>query len=215
MSWREVFQRSEDLLTSVFFSRIRFLSPQSTEHVMALLVGGEAAELGEFQRIEFWPHLGGVNGRSWVEPDALLYFAKALVMVEVKPPFGGTQYLEQWQNQIMALAQDDDAPQRVHFVGLGGNTLNLDDSTKPLLPIVDAFTLKLHQAEWQDITYALQDLRIHATPSDLAVFDDWQEAFNLFGMSPPPAFQWPRLLEWANGCGLSTAAIPWPVWSMR
>ena len=216
--WREVFQRSEDLLTSVFFSRLRYLSPASTTRVMALLVGEKAASaLGELQGITFWPRLEGTNGRSWVEPDVQMQFSKALVMVEVKPPFGGVQRLEQWRAQIRALAQDlteeDAAPQLLHFVALGNNTLELDAQTPADWGVAEAFIPVLHQAEWHDIAHALPGLQVNAIASDRADLDDLRDAFALFGIAVQPAFQWPELLAWAGSCGLSTAEVPWPVWS--
>lgn len=216
--WREVFQRSEDLLTSVFFSRLRYLSPQSTTRVMALLVGEEAASaLGELRGIRFWPRLEGTNGRSWVEPDVQMQFSNALVMVEVKPPFGGVQRLEQWRAQIRALTQDltedDTPPQQLHFVGLGNNTLELDAKMPTDWGVAEAFIPVLHQAEWHDIAHALPGLQVDAIASDKAVLDDWRDAFALFGIAVQPAFQWSDLLAWASNCGLSTAEVPWPVWS--
>lgn len=219
-SWRKVFKRSEDLLTSVFFSRLRYLSPLSTTHVMSLLIGDEAAaELGELEKIEFWPSLEGSHGRSRVEPDVQIQFTNSLVVVEVKPPFGGVQRLDQWHAQIHALAQDlaeqDSAFQRVHFVGLGNNTLQLDTQTRAKLDVQGQIDLLLHQVEWSAITYALQSLHTDASRSDRAVFDDWSAAFGLFGMALRPAFEWSKLLNWAAHCNLSTAEVPWPVWATQ
>ena len=215
VSWREVFRRSEDLLTSVFFSRLRYLSEASLTRVMALLVGRDAG-LGSLVKIEFWPHLTGTQGRSWVEPDVLMRFENALVMIEVKPPFGGGQYLDQWKAQIHALAQEfaqnsDDFPTRVHFVGLGRNTSTVSDSTYTHFDRQGFFDLTLHACEWIVLTVALSGLRVDATPSDLAVFDDWHKAFELFGIAQVH-FGWPDLLSWgATHCDLSPDTLQsWP-----
>lgn len=210
--WREVFQRSEDLLSSVFFSRLRYLSPHSTTRVMASLMNEKAATtLGELQKITFWPSLEGTHGRSRVEPDVHMQFANAVVMVEVKPPFGGLQRLEQWHAQIHALAQtlaeEGAALQRVHFIGLGNNTLQLDAQTLAALEAPDTVTLAVHQAEWSDITQALHSWHLDAMASDRAIFDDWRDAFALFGMAMPPAFQWSDLVAWAAHHPLSTTEI--------
>ena len=216
--WREVFQRSEDLLTSVFFSRLRYLSPESICRVMALLVGDQAAtELGELHRIEFWPRLEGANDRSWVEPDVQMHFASALVVIEVKAPFGGVQRIEQWCDQIQALAQEwaeeDDAPLNFYYVALGNNTQQPDAAMQIGLGVEHAITPTLCKAEWHLIAQALRSFHVHAPPTDRAVFDDWLEAFVLFGVPVQPAYQWSDLLAWADRCGLSTAEVPWPVWS--
>ena len=53
VSWREVFKYREDLLTAVFFGRLRYLSQQTANSVMALLIGDNAAaELGDIKSLE-------------------------------------------------------------------------------------------------------------------------------------------------------------------
>ena len=71
-SWREVFKLREDLLTAVFFSRIRYLSEDGERKILSLLVGNNAAsQLGAVNEYIFWPKLSGLEGRSFVEPDIL------------------------------------------------------------------------------------------------------------------------------------------------
>lgn len=216
--WREIFRCSEDLLSAVFFSRLRYLSPQSTTRVMALLVGTETAnQLGELKSLQLWSRLAGTQGRSWVEPDVQMHFDNGLVVVEVKPPFGGVQYIDQWRAQIQALALEMDdvekVPPQFHFVALGNNTFEV--STQPAIDfgVSAKFMPTLHQAEWDPIAEALSDLRAHVTGPDKAVFEDWLKAFALFGITVQPQFKWPELLTWAQQCGLSIAQIDWPVWS--
>ena len=214
VSWRDIFRRSEDLLTSVFFSRLRYLSEGSLTNVMALLVGQDA-KLGSLIEVEFWPHLTGTHGRSWVEPDVLMRFENAMVMVEVKPPFGGEQYLNQWRAQIHALAEEftqnvDTFPKQVHFVGLGRNTLAVNDMTYSQFDNKGIFDLVLHTAEWTALTTELPGLRADVTPSDLAVFDDWLRAFEMFGIQQVQ-FKWSALLNWIASCDLKMDALQlWP-----
>lgn len=215
--WREVFQCSEDLLSAVFFSRVRYLSPQSTLHIMALLIGEKAAaELGELKSLRLWSRLEGTGDRSWVEPDVQMHFANALVVIEVKPPSGGVQYIEQWRAQIQALAQEmteaDDVPLHFHYVALGNNTFTVNAQPQIDFGVDAALTPTLHQLEWDSIAQALSKLRSHAIASDRAVFEDWTKAFALFGITVKAPFLWPKLLEWNDKCGLSTALVPWPLW---
>ena len=44
-------------------------------------------------------------------------------------------------------------------------------------------------------------------------FPDIEGVGTEFDALVQPAFQWPELLAWAGSCGLSTAEVPWPVWS--
>ncbi len=55
-SWREIFRKREDLLTAVFFSRLRYLSEDGEQKVLALLVGSQLAQtLGCIHEIIYWP----------------------------------------------------------------------------------------------------------------------------------------------------------------
>ncbi|MFN3735431.1 hypothetical protein [Comamonas testosteroni] len=70
VSWREVFKYREDLLTAVFFGRLRYLSTTAANNVMALLVGDKAAaELGDLENLELWRQVDGTNGRDrvWIQ----------------------------------------------------------------------------------------------------------------------------------------------------
>ena len=182
---------------------------------MTLLLGEEAAaQLGELQSIQLWSRLGGTNGRSWVEPDVQMLFANALVVVEVKPPFGGYQYIEQWRAQVQALAQEfaesGEVPQHFHFVALGNNTFEADAQTQLSWGVDAAFIPQLHQVEWEQLAQVLPELRTHAIASDRAVIDDWLDAFSLFGIAVQPPFQWPNLLAWADKYELSISLDFWP-----
>ena len=104
ISWRKLFRTREDLLTAMFFGRLAYLSDKTLNHVMALLLNAEAAdELGCWQGIDYWPSLRRKSGQR-VEPDVLMRFENALVLVEVKPPAGNDQSCAQWRRQLQALS---------------------------------------------------------------------------------------------------------------
>lgn len=212
VSWREVFRRSEDLLTAAIFGRMRYLSETSLNSVMSLLIGKESAEeLGLLQRIDFWRNLDGTHGRTRVQPDVLMWFDDALVILEIKPPFGGDQYLQQWKAQIHAVVhlcaqEGENSPACVHFVGLGRNTLEVNEQAYEHFDTQGIFDLSLHAAEWEALSAAIPRMRVDALAADVAVFDDWLSAMDLFGIQSA-AYKWPDLLAWASKCDLSLEAI--------
>lgn len=217
VSWREVFKYREDLLTAVFFGRLRYLSPTTANNVMALLVGDKAAaELGDLKNLEFWRQVDGTNGRDRVEPDVEICFSNALVIVEVKPPFGGKQSIKQWCAQIQAIAAEmadtDEIPQNFHYVALGRNTFDANSDTPTDFGVADIIEPVIHQVEWDSIAQALPKLHVNATASDSAVLEDWAAAFVLFGMAPPEPFHWGELLAWSKDHSLTHEQIPWHIW---
>lgn len=217
VSWREVFKYREDLLTAVFFGRLRYLSTTAANNVMALLVGDKAAaELGDLENLELWRQVDGTNGRDRVEPDVEICFSNALVIVEVKPPFGGRQSIKQWCAQIQAIAAEmadtDEIPQNFHYVALGRNTFDANSDTPTDFGVADIIEPVIHQVEWDSIAQALPKLHVNATASDSAVLEDWAAAFVLFGMAPPEPFHWGELLAWSKDHSLTHEQIPWHIW---
>lgn len=200
LSWRDIFKAREDLLTGVVFGRFRFMSAACMQMVMAYLIGEEHAErLGNFRRLDLWPKLKKLEGRAWVEPDVLLTFQHAHVLVEVKPPEGGWQMEQQWRDEVLALVADDvsETLNLVHFIALG-NT-RLPDGPIPLTwdERVQDIELYCHAREWTSMVSAITLFRSFATGADAAVFDDWQEALELFGLAPKPK-DWSALVSWSN-----------------
>lgn len=202
LSWRDAFSRSEDLLTAVFFGRFRYLSGSALVFVMARLIGDQEAEtLGELKHVEFWPHLTEVNERAWVEPDVLMHFELATVMIEVKPPFGGQQSLDQWRAEITALlaeakAQSRDVKEKVYFVALGQISSTADAGTALAIDAKAYFDLEICQVEWQRLMTSLRTVDADISATDKAVFDDWQCAFELFGLEPV-TLSWDALYAFA------------------
>lgn len=202
LSWREVFRRNEDLLTGVLFGRLRFLSSASLCRVMTLLLGPiHAGALGELDEIEFWPKFDKLERRSWVEPDVLMRFTDAWVLMEVKPPFGGSQSVDQWRDEVEALIAegekgDLDIPGVLHFVALG-NTHRRDGEVEiPLLDAVGDRVIRVHCREWEGLFRETPILADESKGADLAVFLDWLDAFYLFGLVEQPVGGWFALHQW-------------------
>lgn len=186
LSWRDLFRHREDLLTSVFFSRVPYLSPDAISGVMAALISQQhAEELGALHEIRFWPKLPTGDGRRFVEPDVLIEFEKATILVEVKPPSGGAQRLQQWKAEIEALLLDDgraNGPGSLHFVALGRNAPDWKAWKTRLERDFSAFGVTVHAIEWQALCTAVTALASTGLASDKAVFADWIDAFALYGL---------------------------------
>jgi hypothetical protein len=209
LSWRDVFRRNEDLLTGVLFSRLRFLSSQGLVRVMALLLGHDNAHaLGDFQSIEFWPRLEKLQRRVWVEPDVLMRFSEAFVIVEVKPPFGGNQSVEQWRAEVEALIAEGElgeasTAQVLHFIALGNTGRQDGEISRPFETASEAVDIRFHCREWGPLSQAVPKLANESVGSDAAVFDDWLEAFTLFGISSRPPVDWTVGANWMGDRTLS------------
>lgn len=216
VSWREIFRQSEDLMTAAIFGRLRYLSPALLTQAMGTLVTSEvAARLGALKRVDFWRNLEGTHGRVRVQPDVLMWFENALVIVEVKPPFGGNQHMEQWEAQIHAidhLAQDGDeqVPEYVHYVGLGRNEFRIDGQTRARFRTSNRIELCLYQREWDGLTRTLMIMQDEATASDAAVLEDISNALQLFGMITE-IYKWDDLVIWAEKLHLDAGSLEaWP-----
>jgi hypothetical protein len=201
--WRELFKRNEDLLTATVFGRLPYLSDDAFKAVLNLLIGSEqAVQLSPFVTIDLWPRLTEWEERGYVEPDVILRFERELVMIEVKPPFGGSQSHDQWQAQMKALDVETEYQgyERIYFVALG-NTLRTSLAIAADLPRFVPMT----QLEWADIRRLLQDESLFsACRQDAAIRQDWLEAFRLFGMLPAVP-SWQPLLDFASRLELATA----------
>ncbi|RYY22748.1 MAG: hypothetical protein EOP62_22375 [Sphingomonadales bacterium] len=208
LSWRDVFRRNEDLLTGALFSRMRFLSPHGVQQVMALLLGqAQATTLGDLESIEFWPRLDKLPGRKWVEPDVLMRFSEAYVLVELKPPFGGGQSIKQWKAEVDALAAEGELgeagdPSALHFVALG-NTGCRDGELELPFELPEGIEMTVHAREWGPISRAVPQLAETSKGGDAAVFSDWLEAFALFGLEDQPPIEWLTIVSWMDDKALS------------
>lgn len=204
-SWRTVFQAYEDLLTAAIWSRINYLSPPAMEYFFSKLLGKKGKNLGVFESITFWPkyvfpnpvdkklNLYFSGQERFAEPDVVITFEHAALIVEVKPPAGGMQYQQQWRKEIYTYLHDDDAKNTVHFLALG----NLPRETetwfielKSEFPRVD-----FHGMEWHQLREIFQHEEWEA-PQDKRIVADCLKALTLYGIRAPllPWHQFHRFL---------------------
>lgn len=122
ISWREVFKGREDLMTAAVFGRFAYLSAPVQATLMQRWLGVTEPAFDDFEQIDFWPSFSLANNddRNRVEPDAVLNFASATVILEIKPPEGGDQYIDQWQREIASYLQAEERSQLpLYFLAIG------------------------------------------------------------------------------------------------
>jgi hypothetical protein len=184
LSWREVFREREDLLTSVFFGRLRYLSDETQARVLTLLIGQELSDsLGLLQEIEFWPRLKGVEGRQYVEPDVILHYLDHMLLVEVKPPFGGSQNKDQWLQEVQALNLHNNDEKSIILLALGRNVPTWREAAGALEKEFEDIGLRVATQEWQALSDGLRSFAGVDDPRDDRIIEDWLGAFSLFGLT--------------------------------
>lgn len=184
-SWRELFRLYEDLLTAVFFGRLHYLSPHALHNILnVLLPDVDVSVIGELQSIEYWPKHDGVENRSYVEPDVLMQFTKAKLLVEVKRPMG-VQWLSQWENEINALLVQEEvsASDRLIFLALGGLRQTWKDDISILKHSFPDLDLTVCAIDWDAVSDAVFVLLDSSEDDrDRKVYEDWLAAFHLYGI---------------------------------
>lgn len=215
-SWREVFRKREDLLTAVFFGRFRYLSVEGQQKVLKLLIGQVLAiAAGQILEIDFWPKLP-LENRRHVEPDVVIECDNATILIEVKPPFGGDQFAGQWKAEIRSLINDrssdnarGESMKKIHFVALGRNFSGWQAIARKLETDFGNYSLSVHAMEWEKVRDPISKMLELENGHDRAIFDDWMQAFDLFGMKrkllpftemenmPPVINEWqPLFADW-------------------
>ena len=187
LSWRELFRSREDLLTSVFFGRLHYLSEYAQASVLALLLGKSLSDsLGALQNIEFWPRLQGLKNRLYVEPDVLLHFEEYLVLVEVKLPLGHVQSQDQWHAQVQALELENCDRKSIIFLALGNNVPAWRSEAVDLEAEFSQIGLRVVTQEWQILKDGLNEMSDALDARDNRIITDWMKAFSLYGLSDRP-----------------------------
>ena len=179
VSWREAFQRSEDLLTATFFGRVPYLSDGALSALLGFMVG-RPVELSGFEELELWPYLENSSGNK-VEPDVVLHFEQELFVIEVKPPFGGTQSRMQWLNQIEAVKRNEAYAEyeKIYFIALGN--VGPEALEQSALPV--RFE-PMAACEWETLRDWLRQDAHFLARQEKAILRDRQNAFELYGMAP-------------------------------
>ncbi len=183
LSWRALFRKREDLLTSVLFGRMPYLSDCVHDAFLRALLGNEyAGDIGPLSDIQFWPRLSESEDRRYVEPDVLIEYPHHRLLIEVKPPFGGMQTSKQWRAEVQALHRQNDEPKQIILLALGRNHPKWRISADKLEREFTSIALRVVCLDWPELLRRLRLIRELADSRDERIFQDWFEAFRLFGM---------------------------------
>ena len=194
ISWSELYQQREDLLSAAFFSRFTYLSGLLQHKLLKSWLG--TGDFTSFKGIDFWPRydLPENDHRNFVEPDILLHFEECDVLIEVKPPLGGNQYYEQWRLEIEGyFAQDEDQVQDLYFLAIGRVGGVLDTLDEAAIRHDHAQYQKASVMEWKPIAVQLHKLSLSGDldAQDSRVVDDMLKALALYDVQA-------RELKWED-----------------
>ncbi|MGR4050441.1 hypothetical protein [Kosakonia cowanii] len=211
-SWRSVFQHYEDLLTAAFWGRISYLSQHALQALLSSLLAADIREWGKFESLTFWPKYPfpdeldsavapWINEKDkYAEPDVVLTFEHATLIVEVKPPAGGQQYQQQWCKEIYAWKNSEEAQQALHFLAIGNlpkEAAFLFAGLQTLFPEV-----KFYGAEWREVRAKMEHpASAWPTEQDQRIIADCLRALELYGVRAP-LLPWQPFLTFLHHAGL-------------
>jgi hypothetical protein len=188
-SWRQIFKSYEDLLTAAVFTRWGYLSGESQSHLVRSwfdIANDEGHDLSLFEDIKFWPKYElDVEGRSFVEPDVLIEFKTCDLLIEVKPPNGGDQYLEQWKDEIAgyrSLGREKD----LYFLAIGRvNAEQFSQWHKVIMCESNPYKPNLMAGlKWRPVAESIYELHKNNSVSrqDSRILSDMLDALELYGV---------------------------------
>jgi hypothetical protein len=185
ISWRQVYKKREDLLTAALFSRFTYLSSLLQHRLLKQWLGGVGDFTG-FKGIDYWPRyeLNKHDDRDFVEPDLLLRFTDCDVLVEVKPPEGGDQYIEQWQLEIEGYYAQEQSVKPLYFLAIGRVSNILADLDVKAIQVKHPTFQKASSIEWKPIASQLHKLHLSGEldAQDNRVAEDMGKALSLYGI---------------------------------
>ncbi|WP_100913673.1 hypothetical protein [Pseudoalteromonas spongiae] len=190
LPWRDVFKTYEDLLTATVFERFNYLSQNTQNQFISFLLEGtldkSTLDLGRLINIEYWPRFSiENNSQSSVEPDLILCFENANVLIEVKPPSGGGQYYAQWEREVSALKNNSRyTNKKLYFVALGGvnEAIHNDELTKLKGKFSD-FITHANILNWQQVASFLLNDCEGCDERDTRIINDIIAAIGLYGVN--------------------------------
>ena len=183
VSWKQLYQKREDLLTSAFFNRFAYLSPVIQHRLVQHWFNG-VGDFTQFCSIDYWPkyELPDNDKRSFVEPDLLIRFKTFDLLVEVKPPAGGDQYINQWRTEIEGYFAQEQDNKAIYFLAIGRIDSVLQEERSALR---SDFKIKgLAAIKWKTVAQHIYQLLHTDEPSiqDKRVLTDMLASLFLYGI---------------------------------
>lgn len=211
VSWRQLFQTREDLMTAAVFSRFTYLSSTTQNSLLQAWLHSNA-DFSQFESIEYWPRYGYIDdaaGLRDVEPDIVLRFNNFNILIEIKPPTGGDQYYQQWQREIAAFIHSDTQKNLpIYFLAIGRIEHKDAQLWGALLLNQHPDRLKsVHAIKWQPVVDSIRNLLTLEMYSkqDSRILIDILDAMQLYGLKTQ-TFKWDGL----NRSPLAHSIMPLP-----
>ncbi|MEM5299077.1 hypothetical protein VSR82_32745 [Burkholderia sp. JPY481] len=185
---------SEDLLTSLVFERVSYLTDDALSAFWAALLPADVRPFGRIESIEFWPRLE-LNG-GFVEPDVVLVTESALVVVEAKRwDQMDQQYSPQVAQEILAVAKTEPLAKDLPLVLLlvGGRQDTSPEATLAFEALVQkqlvgeqVFSeVEIRAVKWADMLNAFAAIA-HLHPGYQRMRDDVAAGLSFHGLVRKP-----------------------------
>lgn len=185
ISWKQLYQKREDLLTASFFTRFSYLSPVNQHRILKHCFSDQG-DFTEFEEIDYWPKydLPEQEGRKFVEPDLLIKFKDFDLLVEVKPPQGGDQYIAQWQLEIEGYLAQEIKTKPLKFLAIGRINKVSDAEISDLKSKVNDDHFILASVKWKKIAVFIYNLLQSSSvdTQDKLILKDMLKSLNLYGI---------------------------------
>lgn len=203
--WADVFQAREDLMTAAVFGRFAYLSSPVHSHLVRQWLGVTEPLFDDYESADFWPsyyveqqHESEPHSQR-VEPDLVLKFGSANVIIEVKPPAGGDQYFEQWHREVASFAQSGEGADIPLFFLAIGRVPAGKVAAQWQASLKEEFANELtgiNAIEWQPLVNTLLELEKSELPNtqDRRVITDMLQAARLYGLKTS-VYSWQSLLS--------------------
>ncbi|MCH1921339.1 hypothetical protein L9G15_18100 [Shewanella sp. A3A] len=205
VSWRALYQRSEDLVTAVVWSRLAYLSPNTLQTLLSKLCPEIDSALGELQDIELWPYwsVATKSGASTAndtvqkyEPDVVLHFADWILIVEAKRVNEDNyQDATQWQNYLQS-AQTLYPNKRQALLAVGGLGERPSEFVQTLIEQQpDSFRdIPINGVSWQQFYQLISEFAEYSHAGERILLRDLCDAMRANGVTAYRDFH--SLLDW-------------------
>ena len=118
-------EKCEDSVTSIVFETLSLLPSNILWQILCDSSRIKKEFPGKLLNIEFWPHWNptSTSNTNFVEPDVLLEFEQANVIIEAKIGLSNLQAETQWSNECIAYSNEfsKNLDKKVFLIAVDGN----------------------------------------------------------------------------------------------